>query len=522
LLFLFDNYALDTDRRELRHGAVAVPVEPQVFDLLAYLIENRERVASYDNLTAAVWGGRIVSESALTTRINAARCAIGDSGAEQRLIRTFARKGLRFVGAVREQAKPETVAVVDRGEAATQQPKPELPLPDKPSIAVLPFSNMSGNPEEDYFADGMAEEVIIALSRCAWLFVIARNSSFTYKGKTVDVRQVGRELGVRYVLEGSVRRAGNRLRFTGQLIDALSGVHIWADRFEGATSDVFDLQDEFTASVVAAIEPKLQLAEIERTKHKPATNLDAYDLFLRAQQLADEFAGESMAAALRHLEQALAIDPCYAAAMALAAYCRAKLVHHGWAQDPEAEAKEGLRLVSRAIELGKDDGNVLWMAAYAVFYLQIDPPQARELAYRSLELNPNSAAALATAGLIEKNWGSADKGLELLYRAERLSPRELRGWMVTHAIANAHFQAGRFDESISACRRALSRNPHNAMTLRQLAASLVRKGRQTEAAREALAIEPHLTLTGLQARSMVNAEFWSEYSAALRIAGIPE
>ena len=192
---------------------------------------------------------------------------------------------------------------------ATQQRKPELSLPDKPSIAVLPFSNMSGNPEEDYFADGMAEEVITALSRCAWLFVIARNSSFTYKGKAVDVRQVGRELGVRYVLEGSVRRAGNRLRFTGQLIDCSSGAHIWADRFEGATSDVFDLQDEFTASVVAAIEPKLQLAEIERTKHKPATNLDAYDLFLRAQQLANEFAGESVAAALRHLEQALAIDP---------------------------------------------------------------------------------------------------------------------------------------------------------------------------------------------------------------------
>jgi len=526
LLFLFDNYALDTDRRELRHGAVAVAVEPQVFDLLAYLIENRERVASKDDLIAAVWGGRIVSESALTTRINAARCAIGDSGAEQRLIRTFARKGLRFVGAVREEAKLETVTALAPGEAAAQQRKPKLSLPDKPSIAVLPFSNMSGNPEEDYFADGMAEEIITALSRCAWLFVIARNSSFTYKGKAVDVRQVGRELGVRYMLEGSVRRAGNRLRFTGQLIDAASGVHIWADRFEGATNDVFDLQDQFTASVVAAIEPKLQLAEIERTKHKPTTNLDAYDLFLRAQQLADEFAGESMAAALRHLEQALAIDPCYAAAMALAAYCRAKLVHHGWAQDPEAEAKEGLRLVSRAIELGKDDGNVLWMAAYAVVHLQMDPPLARALAYRSLELNPNSAAALATAGYIEKHWGSADKGLELLYRAERLSPRELRGWLVTQEIASSHIRAGRLDEGISACRRTLSQNPRNAMTLRMLAVGLVKQGRQTEAAqvaREVLAIEPHLTLTKLGARSMhLSAEWWSEYSAALRIAGIPE
>jgi len=526
LLFLFDSYALDTDRRELGHGGAAVAVEPQVFDLLAYLIENRARVASYDDLIAAVWGGRVVSESALTTRINAARCAIGDSGAEQRLIKTFARKGLRFVGAVREEAKPETVTVVDRGEAGAQPPKPELSLPDKPSIAVLPFSNMSGNPEEDYFADGMAEEVITALSRCAWLFVIARNSSFTYKGKAVDVRQVGRELGVRYVLEGSVRRAGNRLRFTGQLIDAASGVHIWADRFEGATGDVFDLQDQFTASVVAAIEPKLQLAEIERTKHKPTTSLDAYDLFLHAQQLADEFTGESMAAALRYLEQALAIDPDYAAAMALAAYCRGQLVYQGWVQDREAQAKEGLRLVSRAIELGKDDGNVFWMVACAVLHLQMDLARARELAYRSLELNPHSAVALATAGRIEVYALNAGKALELLYRAERLSPREPRGWLITRAIAFAHVHAGRFDEGISVCRRSLNQNPRDTTAVRALAVCLVKQGRQSEAAqvvREVLAMEPQLTLTKLRARAMyLNAEFWGEYSGALRIAGIPE
>jgi TolB-like protein/tetratricopeptide (TPR) repeat protein len=510
LLFLFEDYALDTDRRELRHSAVAVPVEPQVFDLLAYLIKNRDRVASKDDLVAAVWGGRIVSESVLTTRINAARCAIGDSGAEQRLIKTFTRKGLRFVGAVREEAKPKT---------------PELPLPDKPSIAVLPFSNMSG--EEDYFADGMAEEIITALSRCAWLFVIARNSSFTYKGKAVDVRQVGRELGVRYVLEGSVRRAGNRLRFTGQLIDASSGAHIWADRFEGTTSDVFDLQDQFTASVVAAIEPRLQLAEIERLKHKPTTDLDAYDLVLRAQQLTDEFTRESVAAALRYLEQALVIDPRYAAAMALAAYCRTQLFFQGWAQDLEAEAKEGLRLASRAIELGRDDGNVFWMAAFAVLRLQKDPPRARELAYRSLEFNPNSAMAMAMAGRAELFSGDPGKALELLNRAERLSPREPRAWFITGGIAAAHLHEGQFDEAISACRRALDLNPRNGATLRMLAACLVKQGRHSEAAevaRKALDVEPELTLTRLRARFIwVNSsEVWNEYLAALRIAGIPE
>jgi len=402
----------------------------------------------------------------------------------------------------------------------------ELSLLGKPSIAVLPFSNMSGNPEEDYFADGMAEEIITALSRCAWLFVIARNSSFTYKGNAVDVRQVGRELGVRYVLEGSVRRAGDRLRFTGQLIDCSSGVHIWADRFEGTTSDIFDLQDQFTASVVAAIEPRLQLAEIERLKHKPTTSFDAYDLVLRAQQLADEFTGASTAAALRNLEQALAIDPSYAAAMALASYCRAQLVVQGWAQAPEAEAKEGLRLVSRAIELGKDDGNVFWMAAFAVLFLQKDPLRARDLAHRSLELNPNSAMALAMAGRGELLSENPSKALELLYRAERLNPREPRGWFITGGIANACLLEGRFDEAISACTRALDLNPRNTPMLRVLAACLIKQGRQSEAAetvRKVLDAEPQLTLTILRARFMwMNSKVWDEYSAALRIAGIPE
>jgi DNA-binding winged helix-turn-helix (wHTH) protein len=198
VLFLFENYALDTDRRELRHGAVAVPVEPQVFDLLAYLIKNRERVASKDDLVAAIWGGRIVSESTLTTRINAARCAIGDSGAEQRLIKTLARKGVRFVGAVREEAEPAAVTAMGAEDAAAQKTKPETSLPDKPSIAVLPFANLSGDPQQDYFSDGITDDIITELSRFSELLVIARNSSFQYKGKAVDIRQVGRELGAPY------------------------------------------------------------------------------------------------------------------------------------------------------------------------------------------------------------------------------------------------------------------------------------------------------------------------------------
>jgi TolB-like protein len=249
VLFLFDNYALDTDRRELRHGTVAVPVEPQVFDLLAYLIENRGRVVSKDALVAAIWAGRIVSESALTTRINAARCAIGDSGAEQRLIKTLTRKGVRFVGDVREEAKPATLAVGARATAA-QQSDPELLSADKPSIAVLPFVNLSGDVHHDYFSDGITEDIITDLSRFSELLIIARNSSFQYKNRAVDVRQVGRELGVRYVLEGSVRRSGDRIRITAQLIDAMTGAHRWAERYDRELHDVFAVQDEVARAVV--------------------------------------------------------------------------------------------------------------------------------------------------------------------------------------------------------------------------------------------------------------------------------
>ncbi|MBR0907550.1 winged helix-turn-helix domain-containing protein [Bradyrhizobium liaoningense] len=274
--YLFDDYVLDTDRRELHRGADAVSVTPQVFDILDYLISNRERVVSKDDLMNAIWKGRIVSDAALTTRMNGARAAVGDCGETQRLIKTIPRKGFRFVGAVREVRKP-TPAVHHRPEAEPAA----LPLPDKPSIAVLPFASLSSDSEQEHFADGIVEEITMALAHFRWLFVIARNSSFAYKGRVVDVKQVGRELGVRYVLEGSVRKAGNRIRIAGQLIDAETGTHLWADRFEGPIEDMFDLQDNLTSSVIGAIAPKLQREEIKRARRKPPESLDAYDHYLR-------------------------------------------------------------------------------------------------------------------------------------------------------------------------------------------------------------------------------------------------
>jgi TolB-like protein len=276
LLYRFADFVLDTDRRELRRGPQLVAIAPQVFDLLEYLIKDRHRVVSKDELIDAIWEGRTISETALSTRINVVRSSIDDTGGDQRFIRTLPRKGVRFVGIMHESQEPAPPIAV----GTTEQPTSALTLPDRPSIAVLPFTNIGGDPEQGYFADGMVEEIITALSRFSGLLVIARNSSFAYKGRSVDLKQVGRELGVRYVLEGSVRKAANRLRITGQLIDASDGVNIWADRFEGALENVFDLQDEVTASVVGAMSPKIEQAEIQRAKRKPTGSLDAYDYCL--------------------------------------------------------------------------------------------------------------------------------------------------------------------------------------------------------------------------------------------------
>ena len=522
MLYLFEDFAFDTKRRELRRGAATVPVEPQVFDLLHYLIRHRDHVVSRDDLLASVWGGRNVSKSALNTRINAARSAIGDSGQEQRLIRTSQRKGVRFVATVTEEDQQEANPPLD---FFVQRPTSALSLPERPSLAVLPFTNMSKDPEQDYFADGMADEIITALSRCSSLFVIARNSSFTYKGRNIDVRQVGRELGVRYVLEGSVRRSSDRLRFTGQLIDATSGAHIWADRFEGLMSDVFDLQDRFTESVVAAIEPSVQLAEIGRLKHKPPDNLVVYDLFLRAQQLEYEFTEESLLAALHYLKQALAIDPNYAPALALSAYCYAERRNQGWAEDLETEATEGLHLVARATELGTDDSTVMWMAARAVWHLAHDAQRARELGNRSLHLNPNSAIALAITAWAEVHFGNAAKSIELCVRAERLNPRDPRGWMIATSLGIAYFAQRRFEQAAACFEKALVTRPRFTIALRDLAASYAMTGEKEKAAaviQEVLKIEPQLTITKLRERTPFYAENWQGFTEGLRLAGLPE
>src|SRR4051812_44602518 len=320
MIFCFGNCEIDIDRRELRQGGTAVHVQPQVFDLLVYLLDNRGRVVSRDDIIGSVWGDRIVSESTLTSRINAARKAIGDSGEQQNLIRTVARKGFRFVGTLQQD-----------GAQGSPPPRTTSAASERPAIAVLPFSNMSGDPEQEYFSDGISEDIITALSKLRWFLVIARNSSFIYKGRQVHLKQVGEELGVDYVLEGSVRKSGERVRITAQLNDIATGSHIWAERYDRALSDVFAVQDEITEAIVAAIEPQLYAAENFRAERKPPDSLDAWDLVMRALSHYWRVTRQDSIVAQALLEKAIAIDPNYGQALGVLAASHMFSTHMGWA-----------------------------------------------------------------------------------------------------------------------------------------------------------------------------------------------
>jgi TolB-like protein len=377
---------------------------------------------------------------------------------------------------VKNIARPVRVYRVRLGEAAS--PAAALALPDKPSIAVLPFQNMSGDPEQEYFVDGMVEEIITALSRIRWLFVIARNSSFTYKGQAVDVKQVGRELGVRYVLEGSVRKAGQRVRITGQLIDATTGTHLWADRFDGSLEDIFDLQDKVATSVAGVIEPALQAAETTRSANRSTADLTAYDLFMRAYAMF--WSSARVPQALRLLEQAIARDPRYGLALAWAAICCYRLLQDGRSSDPEAERRKGIDFAWRALDVAGDDPNILANAADALSYYGEDSDALMALVDRALALNPNYARGWHVSGVVRAQAGQPDIAIEHAETALRLSPRARVG-STFFLIGCAHFAARRFDEAVPKLRLAIQENPTFAGPYRALAACYAHMGRLDEA-----------------------------------------
>jgi TolB-like protein len=522
LLYSFEDYELYSDRRELRRGGDLVPVSPKAFDLLVYVIRNRERVVSRDDLLSSIWDGRIVSESALTTCINAARHAIADSGGEQRLIKTLPRKGIRFVGAVREDQEVGCSGLVELADS----PRSPLSLPDKPSIAVLPFTNLSGDPEQEYFADGIVEEITTALSRIRWLFVIARNSSFAFKGRSIDVKEIGRQLGVRYVLEGSIRKAVNRVRVTAQLIDAGSAAHLWADRFDGSLEDVFELQDQITAKVVGAIAPKMEQAEMERAKRKPTDSLDAYDYYLRG--MASTYLGtkDTIAEALSLFNKAIERDLDFGAAHGMAAWCNLWRRVNGWTINRSEEEAETRYLVRRAAVIGKDDAVALCFSGLAAAYVTNDCEGGIALIDRALVLNPNLAAAWNASGWVRAFLGETDLAIEHVQRAMRLSPLDPLMFVMYHVTALAHFVAGRYGEAALWAGKALREQPNFLATVRLSAASHALSGR-VDLARNAVArareLDPAVRLSNVKDRlGPFRAEDFSTYRDALQMAGLPE
>jgi len=427
---------------------------------------------------------------------------------------------------VKNIARPIRVYRIPIAENVASKVPPALP--DKPSLAVLPFQNMTGDAEQEYFVDGIVEEITTAMSRLPWLFVIARNSSFTYKDKTVDVKHVARELGVRYVLEGSVRKAGNRVRITGQLIDTMTGGHIWADRFDGALDDIFELQDRVASNVVGAIEPRLVVSEMDRAARKPAESLDVYDLYLRALAHVHKYTEEDMREAINLMKRALLISPSYAPAAAMIGWCRMFQRLQGWGPLSNAEVAEAVRLALQAIEAGKDDPDTLWMGGHVISFLSGDHATAAGVVDRALILNPNCAHAWMLKGYVsffQNRWGPA---IEAFERAMRLSPLDPLGYLFAAGIGLAHLGVGRYEEALQWVDRSSRELPRYVTSLRLKVVLCAHLGRMEEARywlRRMLDLQPGMTVAWLEeylGAMRLPPEILAIYVEALRKAGLPE
>ena len=517
--FAFSDCVLDGGRRELRCGSQLVAVEPQVLDLLIYLIEQRERVVSKDDLIASVWGGRIVSDTTLTSRVYAARKAIGDTGQDQRLIRTVARKGLRFIASVR--AEPEVSAEPPASLLDERRRAPHS-LPERPAIAVLPFVNMSGDPDQEYFSDGISEDIITALSKLRWFFVIARNSSFIYKGRPVLMKDVGDELGVRYVLEGSVRKAGDRVRITAQLNDVDTGSHLWAEKYDRDVADVFAIQDEITETVVASIEPQLYAAESHHAKHRPPGNMDAWGLVMRALSHFWKVTRQDNLIAQNLLEQAVALDPHYGQALGLLAANLTYCTYAGWAEAaiavPAAE-----RAALAAIEADDQDP---W-AHYGLGCVHLlrrrfdDSLAALE---RALRLNPNFSLAQGVYGFALAMCGRWQEADAATCRALRLSPRDPFAALYYGIAAYAQFVGRNYNEAMRLARAALRlRGDHVAghRILTAAAAMAGNVGVMCDALRQLKSVQPGFSLSWIESHMPFKHEAdRAHYIEAFRRAGL--
>jgi len=465
----FGPFRLDLRGRRLLRQDNVIPLGGRALDLLCVLASARGELVSKDRLMAEVWPGLVVEENNLYVHISMIRKALETEVDAKPYVITVPGRGYRFVSA----EAPADMRLTGTGEG--------LPLVDMPSIAVLPFQSMGSDAAQDYFADGMVEEIITALSRFRHLFVIAHNSSLAYKGGPVDARQAGRDLGVRYVLEGSVRRTADRIRITGKLIDAANGAHLWADRFEAPPYDVFDLQDAMAAAVVGAIAPKLEAAEIGRAKRKPTDRLDAYDCYLRGASTASSTLREANDDALRWLHKAMELDPDFALAYAKAAQCYGFRKVNGWMTGNPEELDKATRVSRRAVNLGADDAVALSYGGFVLAYVAGELDDGAAFVDRALSLNPNWAYAWAASGWMKLCFGEPETAIEHTATAIRLSPFDPLMFAWQSFTALAQICAGRYDEAIASAAESLRRQPDYLASLRVAAASNALGGHLDEA-----------------------------------------
>jgi TolB-like protein/cytochrome c-type biogenesis protein CcmH/NrfG len=521
--FIFGNQVLDVPRRELSYAGEGVSLEPQVFDLLLYFLENRDRVVGKDELFDKVWDGRIVSESTLTSRINAVRKAIKDTGRDQRLLRTIPRKGFRFVGSVR--ADQPNAAPPQSSDLGGQNGEPGpllLPALDRTAIAVLPFLNLSGEGEQEYFSDGISEDIITALSNLRWFYVIARNSSFVYKGRSVHLKQIGDELGVAYVVEGSVRKDGERVRIAAQLNDVATGSHIWAERYDRGLADVFAVQDEIAQAIVAAIEPQLYAAENFRARRKAPDSMDAWDLVMRALSHYWRVTRQDNMVAQALLEKAIKIDAEYGRALGALAASHAFGAHMGWEEMAKA-VPVAERAALAAIHVDSEDAWAHYALASAyLFARRFDDSLAEfELALR---LNPSFSPARGYYGVALAYCGRWEEGDRAARHALRLSPRDPFAAIYYGVAAYSQFVGSNYEEAIGLSREALRLRADFVGAHRVLTAAAAMTD-QTEIATKALEelrrVQPNVSLSWL-ANEMpfrANAER-DRYLEAFRRAGL--
>lgn len=471
----FDGFTLDPDRRSLERDGHRLTLRPQAMEVLCYLARNPGRPVSKEELFQEVWPGIAVTDDSLVQCIGDIRHVLEDT--DHRIVKTVPRRGYLFAGAIRPDAP-------HRHASRTVGPHAEAPAPpqlDRPSIAILPFANLSGDPEQEYFSDGIVEDITTALSRNRAFFVIARNSSFTYKGRGIDIKQAARELGVRYVLEGSVRHSAGRLRVTAQLIEAASGHHLWADRFDGDMTDIFDMQDRIVTRIVGAIAPRVEKAEIDRVKYAATDDLAAYDLYLRGLACWNRWTKEENAQALQYFYAAIAKDRDYSTPYGLAASCHFFAKVNSW--ESNFDEKEIARLVDTAADLGAEDPVALAWAGHVHAFFFKDVARALWLINRALELDINLATAWQRSGWVRGYAGDADGAIESLNHAMRLDPLDPRAFLTHTAMAFAHFIAGRDDEAAEWAATALRLKPNWHPALRMALASNGMRGRIDEAKR---------------------------------------